>query len=319
MDIEKLLLKVLNDKASTQEYLALESWKKESEENIKLLNELQTKHNDIQDGYKEYDKNAAWHKVESRILQSESPRRKKKRGYLIPLAASVLLISGLMYYFIWNDKPSVPTKYNSETEMIQFALQDQTDIWLREGGAELNVLSDFDDERRVALSGEAFFEVAHDTEKPFMIELNDDDYIKVVGTSFNLVHEGDEFDLALFSGKVELHMNNRTIILEKGYRATKVDGALVKLRNINQNTASWKSENLIFDNVSMIDAFKDIENHFNVSIDYSSTSNDLSQCAIRTKFTNESLEEVLKELSQINSFTYTKENSKIIIQDLYCN
>ena len=318
MNIEKLLLKVLNDKASTAEYLALESWKKESEENLKLLTELQTKHNDIQDGYKDYDKNAAWHKVETRILQSESPQ-KRKPAYLIPLAAAVILISGLMYFFIWNNEPAIPTEYNSEAEMMQFALEDQTDIWLREGGAQLNVISDFEKERRVALKGEAFFDVAHDSEMPFYIELNEEDYIKVVGTSFNLLHEGDKFDLTLFSGKVELHMHNRTLILEEGFRATKVDGALVKLRNINQNAASWKSESLTFDNVSMIEAFKDIENHFNVSIDYSSASNDFSDCAIRTKFTTESLAEVLIELTEVNSFTYTNENRQVVIRDLSCN
>ena len=317
MNIEKLLLKVLNDKASTQEYLALESWKKESEENLKLLNELQAKHHDIQDGYKDYDKNAAWHKIETRLIQSEIPQ--KKPAFLLSLALASVLISSIIYFFIWNDKPSVPNEFNSTTEKIQFALEDQSEIWLREGDGQLNILTDFDKERRVALEGEAFFDIAHDSEKPFVIELNSEDYIKVLGTSFNLIHKGDEFDLTLFSGVVELHMQNRTLRIEKGYRATKVDGALVKLRNIKENSASWKSELLNFDNVSAIDAFADIENHFNVTIDYSAPSNDLSKCAIRTKFSNENLDGVLKEISEILGFTYTNENGQVIITDLECS
>ncbi len=319
MDIEKLLLKVLNDEASSKEYAALESWKKESEENIKLLQELQTKHTDIQDGYKDYDKNAAWHKVESRILQSEQAPQHKP-AYLKWASLAAILLVGLYGLFHFsNQEPAVPKEYKSAEQTMQFALEDKTDIWLRDGGSQLNVVSDFEEERRVALIGEAFFDVAHDTDRPFIIELDNQDYVRVVGTSFNLVNEGGEFDLTLYSGVVELHMNNRTITLHKGDRAKKINGSLVKYRNNDSNITSWKSNELVFDNINISEAFEVMEAHFNITIDYNSRTNNLEGCAIRSKFTNENLEGVLSELSDILGFNYKTVDGKVLIKDLACN
>lgn len=318
MDIEKLLLKVLNDEASSQEYAALEMWKKESQENLKLLQELQTQHTDIQEGYKEYDKNAAWHKVETRILQVEQPARKLP-AYLKWAGIAAVFFLGISTLFLLNQEPETPTEYNTTTETLQFALEDKTDIWLRDGGSKLEVISDFEKERRVALQGEAFFNVAHDTDRPFIIELAGQDYVRVVGTSFNLMNEGEKFDLTLFSGVVDLHMNGSTITLQKGDRAKKVDGSLVKYRNNDKNTASWKSKELVFENVNATEAFKALEDHFNISIDFSSATNNLSGCAIRSKFTNENVESVLTEFSNIWDFKYSNTNGKVVIKELSCN
>jgi ferric-dicitrate binding protein FerR (iron transport regulator) len=319
MNIEKLLLKVLNDEASSKEYAALESWKKESEENLKLLQELQTKHTDIQDGYKDYDKNAAWHKVESRIFQSEQAPQQKPAYLRWIMLAAILLVGLFGLWHLSNQEPAQPKDYKSAEQTMQFALEDKTDIWLRDGGSELKVISNFEEERRVALTGEAFFDVAHDIDRPFIIQLDNQDYVRVVGTSFNLLNEGGEFDLTLYSGVVELKMNNRTITLQKGDRAKKVNGAIVKYRNNDDNIISWKSNDLVFDNVTIVEAFSVIENHFKTTIDYSSSTNNPAGCAIKSKFTNENLDGVLSELSDILGFNYKTLNGKVLIKDLACN
>ena len=98
---------------------------------------------------------------------------------------------------------------------------------------------------------------------------------------------------------------NSVITLTKGERATRVNGSIVKVKNADLNKLSWKSNQLTFENTDMITTFKAIESHFKTDIDYSDATNDLSNCLVRTRYVNESLEQVIKELSTLQGFDYT--------------
>ena len=318
MDIDKILLKVLNNNADSAEYAALENWKQESAANLELLKELQENAQKGMDGYKDYDKNSAWHKVETRIIAGEASKPSSSRLLPIILAAVCLglLISG--FYLYESRKKEIPIQHIAQQENLQFALEDQSDIWLRNGGSELEVLSDFGEERRVSLTGEAFFEITQDINKPFIIELQNSDFVKVVGTSFNLVSDKTTFDLTIYSGVVELHTMDSVITLTKGERATRVNGAIVKLNNADLNKLSWKSNELTFHNADMITVFRAIEAHYKTEIDYTDASNNLSNCLVRTRYTNESLEQVIQELSTMHGFDFVNSHEKIIVKNLSC-
>ena len=100
-------------------------------------------------------------------------------------------------------------------------------------------------------TGEAYFDIRADENHPFVIRLNDKDHIKVLGTSFHLINEKDAFDLIVYSGTVELHTLNRSIILEKNDRISRYEGAYVKLKNHENNALSWKSGVLRFNDTPL--------------------------------------------------------------------
>ena len=315
MDIDKILLKVMNNQASSEEYAALEAWKKESAENIHLLNQLSNQNKS--ETYKDYDKETAWKKVNARIEEPiVSEGKGSSKAWIMGIAA--LLFLGIAGYMFLGDKETSPSTYQSSETNMSFALEDNTEVWLRDGGNKLEVISDFQNERVVALSGEAFFDVAHNKEMPFYIELENDDRIKVVGTSFNLMTKGNELDLSIYDGIVELHTLNRVIRLVKGDRVTRINDSIVKVKNNNLNTLSWKNKVLIFDNTMITDVFESIENHFQAEITIQGNQNDLSQCLVRTKFTDESLESILEELSKLYDFKYSITNKDISITELTC-
>ena len=76
-------------------------------------------------------------------------------------------------------------------------------------------------DRKVKLSGEAYFEVARDVKHPFIVEL-DNMTAKVLGTSFNLRDYADEqyAEATLVTGKVQIFAGQDSCILEPSYQAT---------------------------------------------------------------------------------------------------
>jgi len=247
--------------------------------------------------------------------QSQPKQTNSNTLWYVVAAGAILAIAA---YFLLPQKDIQPSIYQSEAEVMAFALQDNSDIWLREGGSSLELKSSFQNERRVALSGEAFFDIAPDKNKPFIIEVANDDYIKVLGTSFNVINEGQEFDLTVYSGTVELHTLNRVLTLTKNDRVTRVNGAMVKVKNNDLNKLSWKSKELVFENSSLNQVFDVLEAHYKVNIQVESDGS-ISQCQIRTRFTDEPIDKVMKELSAQFNFKYEIDGNNISLSGLSCN
>lgn len=315
MDIDKLLLKVMNNEATKEEYNALEQWKSESQENIQLLQELASGNKNATD-YQDFDKEAAWEKVESQIEPTQSPKVSSNTTWYVVAGIAILAIAA---YFFLPEKETQPSVYKSDAdEVMAFALEDRSKIWLNEGGSAIEIKSDFQSERRVALSGEAFFDIAPDKDRPFIIEVANNDFIRVLGTSFNIINEDDEFDLTVYSGTVELHTLNRVLTLTKNDRVTRINGAMAKVKNNDQNKLSWKTKELIFENSALNQVFEALEDHYNVNIQVESNGT-LGKCRIRTRFAQESITKVMKELSAQYSFKYEIDSNNISVSGLSCN
>jgi ferric-dicitrate binding protein FerR (iron transport regulator) len=82
-------------------------------------------------------------------------------------------------------------------------------------------------QRRVKLSGEAFFAVAHDQSHPFVVQVNDIT-VKDIGTSFNIQGTPGSTEITVESGTVLVTRNNDSIILRAGEKATEMPGGRLK-------------------------------------------------------------------------------------------
>lgn len=314
-DIDKIITKVFADQASKEEYEALEAWKNESAENLKSIQQLMSSEQSSITDYKEYDKLKAWNKVSSQLHEPVAESSSFK--YLAIAAIGLLLLTAV---FLFSSKgENTPNHYLADTETINFQLEDESQIWLRDGGSTLDVLS-FDQERRVALDGEAYFDIAHDKEKPFIIELNDKESIKVVGTSFSVLNNSADLDIIVYSGIIELKTLNRTIRLGKDERIKRVKGgAIAKVRQKADNNLSWKSNELIFENAGLDNVFDAIEKHFRIDLQVQTATQNISNCKVRTRFKDQGLESILDELSQHFKFKYKVLDNTVSISDLQCH
>jgi len=308
MNIDKLILKLLNRSSSVEEMEVLESWKKESEDNIAVLNLLNVNTSGMD--YHDYDPKEAWDKIETQL---EGPTVVQKWW---KFAAFILIViaSGIFAFYYLNSG-SQPI-YESSDDLQIFALNDDTKIWLNRN-SKLKQLTDFTEMRNVALQGEAFFDVAHNPDVPFIIEINDKDFVKVVGTSFNLINSGNEFDLTVYSGRVELHVLDRIIVLEKNDRIIKSNGAFAKIINRDKNHVSWKSNELIFEDEDLESVFEELEKYYSVDFIYDSTLN-FDNCKLRNRYVNQDLSQVLKEFEQLFSLKYKISGNEILIEEVSC-
>jgi len=108
------------------------------------------------------------------------------------VGALALLGLAALAYTLWpknsDGMNEVETEVIENNPNIGYAsLDDNTKVWLR-AGSDLKV-GDFnaDGTRRVSLVGEAFFDVEHNPEKPFIVEMGEGKYAEVMGTSFNII------------------------------------------------------------------------------------------------------------------------------------
>lgn len=309
MDLDKIILNVLNNKASKEEYEILEAWKKESSDNIAFLNEM--KERASVGGYKEYDVKKAWDKVDTQLTEN-TPKSSSK---LWLIGALILMVGAAVFYF--SQRTAGPNIFDSGDEVQQIATTDNSSIWLNEN-THLAEVSDFTQTREVDLKGEAFFDVVSDKEKPFVIHINDTEFIKVLGTSFNVLNRSDNFDIAVYTGHVQLHvLGGRVIDLYKNDRVKKVNGSYVKVNKIEQNILSWKTNTLIFDNTPLSDVLTKLEDHYKVNFNHGQV--DLSSCNLRSKFQNETFDTVLSELESHFNLEYSKDQNNINITGIKCD
>ena len=310
MNIDKAILKLLNKSNSLEELEILESWKEESEKNIAFLNLMNTESGDSD--YKEFDTEQAWSSIESKM---ESEAQVVKMNWLRYAAMILLLLTAGLFYMSQTEIEELPV-YLAENEMRTLELQDNSKVWMNKNSV-LEQSSDFVSSREVRLKGEAFFDIAHNMEIPFIVDLGGSEFVKVVGTSFNIINNDSEFDLRVYSGIVELHALNRVIRLEKGDRISLKDGAYVKLNHKDINFLSWKSNELIFEAEALKDVFAQLSKHYGVEFSFSEKI-DFSKCSLRSKYKDQSIEDVLKEFEELYSLKYIIKDNEILIEELNC-
>lgn len=151
-------------------------------------------------------------------------------------------------------------------------LADGTHVWLN-AETELTYPTNFNgDQRKVKLKGEAFFDVAKDAQKPFIVELESMD-IKVLGTSFNISnYEEDKTEcVTLVSGSVEVN------VAQKGtYQITPSEQLslsefhqTVNIEKVDTELfTSWKDNKYIFKNARLDDILKKLHRWYDFSVAY---------------------------------------------------
>lgn len=150
-------------------------------------------------------------------------------------------------------------------------LADGTKVFLNAASCLKYPVSFCGNMRRVKLEGEAFFEVAPNREKPFVVEVGQLQ-VKVLGTSFGVrsYEEDREIRTTLLSGKVNVLAGNESYSLTPSQQAVydKSTGSVnVKIVDTELFTA-WKNGQLIFDNCHLEDILRDLSRWYSFEVFY---------------------------------------------------
>lgn len=208
---------------------------------------------------------------------------------------------------------TITTPYAGRYSVI---LADGTRVWLNAGSSLRFPVAFNGKERVVELSGEAYFEVAKNKHKPFIVKTSHSE-IAVLGTHFNVsAYPDDEYTATtLLEGSVKLSQAGSSVQLLPGQVGT----VLNRLNSISVRKAdiemalSWKNGLFIFDNQSMAEVMKKVARWYNVEVEFKGNSSAKEFGGSISRFKD--ISELLELMKLAGGIHYKIEGRRVTIMD----
>jgi len=258
----------------------------------------------------------------------------------IKLAAAVIIVPlvsvGIFYFLNRTDnqtlsvrsghKNDVEKRVSDKGQKSILVLSDGTKVWLN-AASKISYPKDFETQntRDVYLEGEAFFDVAHNENKPFIVHTSSIN-IKVLGTSFNVKSYFDEktIETTLVQGKVRIEQSDGKgnsigdVELKPNQRAVfNKESKIINIKEVvADNSLSWKRERLVFDEESIDNVILQMERWYNVKIYVKNKGN--LDCKLTASIENESLEEILNLISIAHNIQYSISGGDVFLEGPLC-
>jgi transmembrane sensor len=248
--------------------------------------------------------------------------RNIKRSFLRVAAIMLvpLLIYSLFMTFIYHSSErtrslayqSYNEVFSSVDAITRVTLPDGSSVWLNHSSS-LRYPSFFrSDKRTVELSGEGYFEVAHDTKVPFIVKAGEIE-IMATGTTFNvLAYPGeDHIETSLIDGNVEImgpdNNGKRSSLLKMRSNDLAIyqisDGKINTFSINDDRYYSWKDGKLIFNEEPLGEVIKKLRRWYNVDIQVKDP--EILDLTLTATFVHESLPQVMELLALILPVNYT--------------
>ena len=174
-----------------------------------------------------------------------------------------------------------------------------------------------EESRDVSLQGEAFFDVAHNPEKPFKVATGNGMNIQVLGTVFNVKSypEDQNVETTLVSGKVKVveEQNQKTVVLAPSQRATYVKDADKLIVDNVQTTkfTAWREGKLIYDETPIRQVISDLKRKYKVDISVESPG--IMDYKYTGEFDNLGIEQILDLFEVSSPILYKMHNNQITL------
>lgn len=154
-------------------------------------------------------------------------------------------------------------------------LADGSKVWLNAGASIRYPVAFTGNERKVEVTGEAYFEVAHQANKPFIVHVSDQKGgkidVQVLGTRFNINAYIDEADIktTLLEGSVKINVGNSETLLEPGHQAQVSNGIATVFPEANVDAAiAWKNGRFNFENADIDGVMRQLTKWYDIRVVY---------------------------------------------------
>ena len=295
-EFKDLLAKYLDGKADFEESSKIEQY----------LENLEKRDSDIAFKWIQNNKQTLKGDIKTSISGKVTPVKKIRKFNYIGIAASVVTLVGLGVglWLILNQPPSYNNLVTQSNERKEITLEDGTRISLN-ANSQLQYLDSFKDskQRRVRLQGEAFFVVADDPQKPFIVQTGDIE-TKVLGTEFNVKNITDTIEVSLLEGSVELHRGQQIKQLapnQSGLWTTSSNNLQVLTFEPQQKLA-WHLDSFEFENTSLAEVAAVLEKKFQVQISFE--HQEIAEKKITASFENQDLKTILMMMTNGANLRY---------------
>jgi transmembrane sensor len=208
--------------------------------------------------------------------------------------------------------------YNTMTtprgRQIQIVLPDGSKVWLNAASAIHYPTAFNGNERAVELSGEAYFEIAKDERKPFVVSARGM-RIQVLGTAFNLMAYSDEaaVNATLVTGAVRVVTAGSSLVLSPDEQAClpASSGRLTVSKPNMKEVLAWKEGRFRFDGANITTIMRQIARWYDVDIEYrgEAPSNEFNGSISRAEY----VQKILHALERTGNVHFSLEGRKIVV------
>ena len=242
--------------------------------------------------------------------------RKKTRTFFISFTkyAAILVLGMLLARGLFQKPPVIETHPVTCQKLMvpagqraQLTLSDGTIVWVN-AKSTLEYPGTFTgDTRELTLTGEAYFEVADNAEKPFIVK-SGNFCTQVTGTTFNVFAYDGLYDVSLVEGSVKVYeagTGRDAVVLNRNERVTLTNGQLVKKSSTNPDDFLWKEGIYFFDDMPFVAIVEKLQLYYDVKIHV--TNNSLLKYRFTGKFRQrDGIENVLKVIQLGYPFVFSK-------------
>lgn len=298
MENKKLISKWLNDELTPRE---LEKFKKsEDYQAYKDIVENAT-------GFlkPEFDTVKGLQDLKKRLSdRKETPVKKLNFESVYKIAAVLVLVfaSGV---FFWLNSPEVIT--TGASEMAVHELPDHSKVKLNAGSKIKYRSSKWEEERKVHLEGEAYFQV--EKGKKFTVR-SEQGEVTVLGTEFNVKDREEYFEVFCYEGAVKVTVANRQVILKEGKAVKVINGDLQIIQDFDKSAPGWTFRESDFDAVPLKHVIAELERQFNLRIE--TRDLDMNQL-FSGSFNHDNIEIALKAVTIPLQLKYRIESDKKVL------
>ena len=269
-----------------------------------------------------YDLDAEWTMLQKKLPDFKIKSAHSLLFYTYRIAAVLVLGVLLSFSLIYVSRTVGMERVVAENEPLEVVLEDGTVVIVNRNSS-LRYSRKFDqEERKVYLSGEAWFDVARDSTMPFVIDAGAA-LVEVLGTSFNVNAYKDnptveitvESGLVALSGKEDM---KDLIVMKAGSGGSynKNQRELKLIPASDPNSISWKTRELFFDASTLREVVELLNKVYDTHIVI--MNEELASCPITVTFRDQTLEAILNVLELTLDLQLTREGDEIRLDGEGC-
>lgn len=237
----------------------------------------------------------------------------EQRSPWLKIAVAILFLAGsALFYFYQFNVPELQFVTNNEIKAD--TLSDGSIVTLNKASV-LKYPKKFSGKQRsvILAKGEAFFDVAHNKQLPFIIVAGRTS-IRVVGTSFNVKNKNGNVEVIVETGVVQVTRNGQRVLLKPGEKVlVKQDERLFKKEsNPDQLYNYYRSKQIVANNTPLWRVVEILNEAYDCKIVLG--RKELNDLPLNTIFKDQSLNDVLVVLSHTFNVTVERKDREIVIK-----
>ena len=326
--IDEVLAKYVANEATPEEKEFVSLWLTENADNVKHLEQINlifTKVTSSKEAQR-FDTDAAWTKVKSKLNRPESRtiEFKPSTSYFnisIRIAASIVIVLGIGFS-LYNHftKPSDQVDIQSTNKIITDTLPDGSTAVLNKQSSLAYEFNPKKNTRKLKLKGEAYFDVKHEADKPFIIETQDV-IIEDLGTTFNVksYEKSSAIEVYVESGEVKFYtLQDKGLSLRAGQTGiyNKQSHTFMFMEKSDSNILAYKNQIFQFNNTDLNSIVESMNDVYEIKIVLANT--EIGKCRITVNFNGETIDSIVDILAETLNLDVVKSEKQIILDGKGC-